>query len=106
MRGVRVGRERERQEWFVREGRESECCERVRGVRVGRKSKGLIGARKWGVKEGRESEGCERVGERARGLREGREWAVREGERVRVVTKLLCKSGALERGESKAREGV
>lgn len=55
MRGVRVGRERERQEWFVREGPESECCERVRGVRVGRKSEGLRGARKWAVKEGRES---------------------------------------------------
>lgn len=60
MRGVRVGRERERQEWFVREGRECECCERVRGVRVGQKSEGLRGTRKWGVKEGRESEGCER----------------------------------------------
>lgn len=47
MRGVRVGRERERQEWFVREGRVSECCERVRSVRVGRKGEDLREARKW-----------------------------------------------------------
>lgn len=71
MRGVRGGRERERQEWFVREGRESECCERVRGVRVGRKSEGLIGARKWTVKEGRESEGCERVWREGKGFERG-----------------------------------
>lgn len=71
MRGVRVGRERERQEWLAREGRESKCCERVRGVRVGRKSEGLRGARKWGVKEKGENEGCERVGRESKGFERG-----------------------------------
>lgn len=75
----------------LREGRESEGCERVDCEK---------GARKWGVRERvRGVKGARERGERARGVMEGREWIVREererGARVRGVRE-GCERGARE----------